>query len=337
MRVLLVGGSKLIGYYLLPLLVREGHDVTVISRGNRPLNETGVTHIKADRTELFTLPGFSGVYDVVIDNVAYTPEDCKNLLASMRGRLNHYIVTSTVFVYPNVETALKEPSRPIRETDALFNDAIPECQPANEHEEYVYNKRRMEHWLCHNSHQFDVKTTVIRPYFQIVGPNTADGRFAWFWLRVKDGGPIWLPDELIHKAGPCQLAFSGDVARVILAALNHPPQQYAVYNATQPELWTYEEYIRLMATVAGTTPKIHYAPRQVLNEWAGGTYKTPLPYCVPVDVSKAELDLGVSFTSMATWIRETGEWMTEFYQDSTPSWYRLRNQEQSWIGLGVRS
>lgn len=335
MRVLVVGGSRLIGYYLLPLLVREGHDVTVVTRGNRPLNETGVTHIRADRTELFTLQAGSGVYDVVIDNVAYTPDDCKNLLESTRGRVNHYIVTSTVFVYPNAEIALKVPSRPIRETDALFDDAIPEWRPTNEHEEYVYNKQRMEHWLRHNSHHFDVKTTVIRPYFQIVGPNTDDGRFAWFWLRVKDGGQIWLPDELKQKAGPCQLAFSGDVAKVILAAVKHPPQQYAVYNAAQPELWTYEEYIRLMATVAGTTPEIHYAPRQVLNGWAGGTYKIPSPYSAAVDVSKAEFELGVSFTPMEKWIKETGQWMSEFYRDSISSWYELRSKELSWTGSDV--
>ena len=331
MKVLLVGGSGLIGHYLLPLLVRDGHNVTVISRGNRPLNETSITHIRGDRKEIFSSKDVSGDYDVVIDNVAYTPDDCKNLLGLLRGRVNHYIVTSTVFVYPNIETALREPSRPIRETDALFDDALPDFQPTNDHDQYVWDKQRMEYWLRHNSQYYDFKTTVIRPFFQIVGPNTDDGRFAWFWLRVKDGGQIWLPDEAKHKAGPCQLAFSGDVAKVILAALNRPPKQYAVYNAGQPELWTYEEYIRLMATVAGTTCEIHYAPREVLNEWAGGTYRIPLPYSAPFDVSKAELELGVSFTPMETWIRETGDWMTEVYRDSTPSWYELRKQELSWI------
>jgi len=330
MKVLLVGGSKLIGYYLVPLLVRDGHDVTVVSRGNRPMNETSITHIRGDRTELFSSNCIAGDFDVVIDNVAYTPEDCRKLLESMKGRIGHYVVTSTVFVYPDVEIAWSGPSRPIRETDAPFDDALPQFEPRDAHEQYVYDKQRMEFWLRHNARHFDIKTTVIRPYFQVVGPNTDDGRFAWFWLRAKDGGQIWLPDEAKHKAGPCQLAFSGDVAKVILAAANHPPAQYAVYNAAQPELWTYEEYIQMMAIVQGTTKEIRYASREVLDEWAGGTYRIPLPYSAPVDVSKAELDLGVSFTPMKSWIRETGDWMTEFYRDSTPGWYELRQQEMSW-------
>ena len=114
-KVLVIGGSRLIGYYLLPFLVREGNDVTVVSRGNRPLSETAVEHITGDRTELFIGRGVPGHYDVVIDNVAYTPGDCRNLLESMRGRVKHYIVISTAFVYPNVAKALTQPSRPIRE------------------------------------------------------------------------------------------------------------------------------------------------------------------------------------------------------------------------------
>ncbi|MCL6452118.1 MAG: hypothetical protein K6T78_00650 [Alicyclobacillus sp.] len=32
-----------------------------------------------------------GDYDAVIDNVAYTPEDCRMLLESLRGRMRHYL------------------------------------------------------------------------------------------------------------------------------------------------------------------------------------------------------------------------------------------------------
>lgn len=329
MKVLLIGGSGLIGYYLVPQLLREGHDVTVISRGNRPLNASNITHIRGDRRTLFTSHGIQGDFDVVIDNAAYAPSDCQNLMESMTGRIDHYIVTSTAFVYPNPETHPSDRVRLLLESDAVLDVDFDMHHPQNTHEQYVDDKRRVEFWLRHNTRRFDVKTTVLRPYFQIVGPNTNDGRFAWFWLRVNDGGNIWIPNEVRLREGRCQLAFSGDVAKVILGALRHPPEQYAVYNVAQPDLWTHEEYIRMMANVAGTTSRIHYAPRQVLDERVGGTYRIPLPYCTPVDVSKAQSELGVSFTPMKTWIQETGQWMTEFYRHSIPSWYESRSLELS--------
>lgn len=155
---------------------------------------------------------------------------------------------------------------------------------------------------------------------------------------MRDGGQIWLPEETLHKAGPCQLSFAGDVAQTIVAAIYSEPHSYAVYNSGQPEIWTYEEYIRLMGRVAGTKPEICYAPLALLNEWAGGVYRIPLPYSVAFDVSSSEKELGVSFTAMDAWVRETGDWMTEFYRNAPqPSWYSSRRKELQWKDMGHHS
>ena len=330
MNVLLVGGSGLIGHYLLPMLVGEGHVVTVVSRGNRPLREPSVMHIRGNRTDIFASQRVPGHYDVVIDDVAYTPDDCKTLLNSLRGRMNHYIVVSTAFVYPNLTHRTHESSHPIRETDALFDTPPYSIASQNPHDRYVYDKQRMEFWLRHHTADYNIPVTVIRPLLQIVGPNTDDGRFAWFWLRVRDGGRIWLPEDARQNGGLCQLSFSGDVARTIVAAMHHSTARYTVYNAGQPELWTCEEYIRLMTLAAGNATKISYAPRETLDRWVGGTYRIPLPYQASFDVSRAWGELGLVPTPMEIWIRETGDWMTQFYADSTPNWYESRRQELLW-------
>lgn len=168
MNVLLVCGSGLIGYYLLPLLVREGHRVTVVSRGNRALNHQNITHIKGERLDVFRR-GIAGEYQAVIDNVAYHPKDCEMLLESLQGRMQKYIVTSTAFVYPNLEEAMRFPARPFRESDAQFVEELPEIIPANPHEQYVYDKQRMERWLRVHAEHFGVHTTVIRPLRKLWG------------------------------------------------------------------------------------------------------------------------------------------------------------------------
>lgn len=140
----------------------------------------------------------------------------------------------------------------------------PPCAtPATSHDRYLYGKLRLAYWLFHEGGAYGIPITVIRPLLQVVGPNSEDGRFVWFWLRVAGGGTIWLPEDAHHQAGPCQLAFSGDVAQAIAAAVHHPPASYAVYNVGQPELWTYEEYLASWlrrwepGVRFGTPPKRH--------------------------------------------------------------------------------
>ncbi len=199
MRVLVIGGSHLIGHYLLLLLVQRGHEVTVVTRGNRPLPSSKVTHLVGDRHAV-SVPGS---FEVVIDTVAYDRSHAEKLVSSLKGRLGRYVVVSTVFVYVGLEKRFRVPSAPITEDHPAWHDASWDSAEPFSHLAYVRGKQRLEHFL-HTS--LEVPITVIRPLPQIVGPNTDDGRFAWFWRRVRDGGPIWLPDDAREKAGPCQLA-----------------------------------------------------------------------------------------------------------------------------------
>lgn len=115
-----------------------------------------------------------------------------------------------------------------------------------------------------------------------------------------------------------------------MAALTQPPNHLAVFNAGQPELWTYEEYFTLMAGAAGRPLDIRYASRALLNQWTNGTYRIPLPYPVAYDVSAARQILGVAHTPMRDWIAETGRWMTAHYAGITPDWYHTRAEEVDW-------
>lgn len=124
MRILIIGGSHLIGYYLIPDLMAKGHHLTVITRGHRALPYPVTEHIIGDRATLLNSGKIHGKLDAVIDTVAYGPEDCRMTFETLMGRLPHYIVISTAFVYPELHAAWHAPSAPFYEADAALPSAV---------------------------------------------------------------------------------------------------------------------------------------------------------------------------------------------------------------------
>lgn len=324
MKILVMGGSGLIGRHLLPRLCDAGHEVVAVSRGRQPLPDPRMRHVRADRRDVGALQaGLSGDFDAVIDNVAYEPQDALSLVKLLHGRMGRYIVTSTAFVYNGLEEAFTSPHRPFRETDPVLPPAGTDVEGA--HARYVIGKQRLEAALADVQ---AVAVSIVRPLLQIVGEGSTDGRFEWFWRRVTDGGPIWLPDDARQKAGPCQLAYSADVAGVIMALVASPEPLQGAFNAGQPELWTYEEYLRLMGEVAKRPVEVRYAPRRELDARVGGTYRIPLPYPVAFDVSRALALPAFTPTPMKTWIANTARWFEGHPSAGTPSWYACRDLER---------
>jgi nucleoside-diphosphate-sugar epimerase len=313
--------------------VEANHEVVVLSRGNRALPDAQVTHIQADRQNAARLQQvLNGDFDAVIDNVAFRAEETSILMELLKGRIGRYIVTSTAFVYPETELS-NAPARLIREDDATFEQPHGSDEHLSPHDRYVFHKRRLEYQVREDSDRWHIPVTVIRPLLQIIGPHTEDGRFAWFWLRVRDGGPIWLPMKMRMHAGPCQLAYAGDVAQALRRAAESRGHEFTGYTVGQPELWSYEEYLSIMAEAADRPLHVCYAPREELANSpfaVEGIYRIPMPYRIAFDVSKVERELGMAWTPMRSWIEQTGAWVEERYADETPSWYQLREEEKRW-------
>lgn len=102
-KVLVLGGTRFFGRRLVEQLIREGADVTILTRGNQadPFGDT-VTRLQADRTDRAALRNALGetTYDVVYDNIMFTPQEAEEAVELFAGRTNKFIVTSTLAVYP---------------------------------------------------------------------------------------------------------------------------------------------------------------------------------------------------------------------------------------------
>lgn len=109
MRVVVIGGSGHIGSFLVPRLVRAGHEVTSISRsggtGYSRAPEWGqVTQVAIDRQRQDADGTFGDSVlalepDVVVDLVCFTLESASTLVEALRGKIGHLVHCGSIWRY----------------------------------------------------------------------------------------------------------------------------------------------------------------------------------------------------------------------------------------------
>ncbi|WP_246346145.1 NAD-dependent epimerase/dehydratase family protein [Sedimentibacter hydroxybenzoicus] len=100
MNILVIGGTRYFGIYLVEELLAQGHNVTIATRGITKDNYGDkVSRIVFDRTDSDSVKNsLSGKYfDVVYDNLAYCSNDVKYILDVIN--CNKYIMMSSTSVY----------------------------------------------------------------------------------------------------------------------------------------------------------------------------------------------------------------------------------------------
>lgn len=106
-RICVIGGSRYFGKLLVTRLQAAGHHVTVINRGStRP--PAGVEHLVVDRNDEAALLAALGsrTFDVVVDQVCYTPVQAAIAARAFAGRTRRCVMTSTIEVYDPATAAL---------------------------------------------------------------------------------------------------------------------------------------------------------------------------------------------------------------------------------------
>ena len=102
MKILVLGGTRFFGQKLVENLLAQQHDVTIVTRGmsENPFGNQ-VTHIKVDRkeTEKFKQALANKQFDIVYDNICYSPNEAKQLCEIFNGSIKKLVFTSTLSTY----------------------------------------------------------------------------------------------------------------------------------------------------------------------------------------------------------------------------------------------
>jgi nucleoside-diphosphate-sugar epimerase len=107
MRIVVIGGTGHVGTFLVPRLVRAGHEVVSLSRGIRQpyVHDSAwdsVQQVTVDREAEETRGMFAHHVrdlepDVVIDMVCFTPESARALVEGLRGYVDHLIHCGSIW------------------------------------------------------------------------------------------------------------------------------------------------------------------------------------------------------------------------------------------------
>ena len=101
--ILILGGSRFIGYLLLSKLIKDGHNITVFNRQlsvpPAPFPKVA-TFVRGNRNNSQDLEHlFDQRYDAIIDISGFTPDHVEPIIKKYSSRIGHYIFISTTSVF----------------------------------------------------------------------------------------------------------------------------------------------------------------------------------------------------------------------------------------------
>ncbi len=319
------------GHALTLQLLAEGHQVTLLNRGmGEDSLPEGIARLRADRTDARQMQRalLAKTFDAVVDFVVFNEREASMIAELLRGSTGHYIFISTGQVYLVRENT----TRPFTE-DQYAGRVMPapkENTYAYEEWRYGMDKRAAEEVFqqAHARHGFPF-TSLRLP--MVNSERDPFKRLYSYILRLKDGGPILIPETPDH---PLRHIYSGDVVQAVLRLLHSGPGRGRAYNISQEETVRLEDFLGLLGELLHVEPKIRRFKHSELE--ANGF----LPYCSPFserwmselanDLSRQEL--GMHYTPLAEYLAR----LVTHYETTRPAvpvGYRRRNAELQYAAM----
>ena len=258
MRVTVIGATGHIGTWLVPRLVRQGHEVVAISRGNREpyqrfpewklARRVVIDREAAERSGSFGRQIADLQPDVVIDLICFDRDTAAHLVDALRDRVAHFIHCGTLWVHgvprsrPYDETAPREP----------FGD-------------YGIKKAEIEKFLLAASTN-GFPATILHPG-HITGPgwnpiNPAGNLDTTVFDNLASGQTVTLPD---NGLATLQHVHADDVAQAFALAVDQPAKAIGEsFHVASREPLTMLSYAESVASWSGRMANVAFLP---WDEW----------------------------------------------------------------------
>jgi nucleoside-diphosphate-sugar epimerase len=303
MKVLMIGGTVFIGRATAAELVRAGHEIAFLHRGEHEPDDLPVaTHIHADRAEIASVRDQIDAFgpDAVIDNMAMTARDADTALAVL-GDLR-LVVTSSMDTYRAYTYVMRgkavEPV-PIDETSAVRDERYPYKGQGGPAWMDDYDKLDVEE-------RYLARGATVARLPMVYGPRDGQRR-EWFILRRVHAGrkeiPIGSGSWLAAKG------FVDDVARGLRLALEAGDARGEIFNLGETRTYPMGQWAEMILDAAGSDAELVRVRDDQLPEDLGVT--AAIPQHLLVDSGKARRMLGFADTDPREALGTTVAWHLE--------------------------
>ena len=300
LKILILGGTKFLGPHLVEQLQHHGHEVTLFNRGTQNFIFPHVEMLHGDRDgDLGALN--NRWWDAIIDTSGHLPRVVEASSQLLSTATNHYTFISTIGVYENFHAINIDEDYPLAVLEDEKNEEIND-------KTYGALKASCEKVI---EYYFPNHFLVIRPGL-IVGPRDPTHRFAYWPLRIADGGEILAPGSPTQNL---QFIDVRDLAKWIVAMVER--QATGFYNATGPALpLSFEELLRTCSHISHKDVSLTWVNEDFLIEhgvqdwvelplWL--SYQRNMPGFFNVDAKKAN-QAGLTFSPLTHTISAVIDW-----------------------------
>lgn len=243
MKVLFIGGTGNISASVSKLCIEKGINLHLLNRGKSGVAIEGTTTLLGDVSEPDHLARVleGNKWDVVVDWIAFTPQDVERDIELFRGKVGQYIFISSASAYQ------KPPVSPvITESTPLYNP----------YWEYSRDKIACEERLNHAYREEDFPITIVRPSFtyDTVIPVAIGGWNEYTVVdRMKKGKKV-----IVHGDGTSlwTITHAEDFAKGFIGLLGHQQAIGQPFTITSDEVLTWDQIYRTVAEAASAEANI---------------------------------------------------------------------------------
>ncbi|MCY4540759.1 MAG: NAD-dependent epimerase/dehydratase family protein [Chloroflexi bacterium] len=333
-KILIIGGTRNMGYYLAGQLADSGADLTLLNRGiTQDDLPRSIHRLHADRSESKQMRRalLAKRFDVVVDFVMFRQEEAETAIDIFRDNVEHYIVISSGQVYL-VREGLE---RPFHEDD--YEGPVIEAPRENSYayEEWLYGvqKRAVEDHFRREWQRSKFPYTSLRlPMVNSVRDQFH--RVYNYFLRLREGGVLLVPETPNFALNH---VYALDVVTAIRRIIQTGEGKGEAFNIAQDERLGLEEFLSLLASIIDVDLDLLRVDRAELE--AHGF----LPDCSPfsenwmsaLDNGRSKEILGIRYTPLAEYL----EILVRHFQShviAPPLTFRRRRAELSFAEQSLR-
>jgi nucleoside-diphosphate-sugar epimerase len=247
MKALFIGGTGMMSTAVSRSAIAAGFDLHLLNRGSSVADLPGAQRLIADvhrpQDARAVLDGLE--FDVVVDWIAFTPDDIERDLDLFRGRVGQFVFISSASAYR------KPPDH------YLITESTPLDNPFWD---YSRGKIACEERLMRAYREEGFPATIVRPSMTYDhNLPIAVGGWGTYTLadRLLAGRPI-----IVHGDGSSLwvVTHADDFGRGLLGLLGNPRALGEAFHITSDEVLTWDQIYRTIAESLGVEPRIVHIP-----------------------------------------------------------------------------